>query len=65
MTPRIEIINEKKLVGNRLAMSFADYKIGELWRIWLKHRPQAILNQVNINFLYYYLLIIDIKIINY
>lgn len=24
MTPRIEILNEKKLVGRRLTMSFAD-----------------------------------------
>ena len=32
MTPRIETLYEKKLVGRRLTMSFANYKIGELWR---------------------------------
>ncbi|SFB98925.1 AraC family transcriptional regulator [Flagellimonas taeanensis] len=32
MQPRIETINDKKLIGQRLRMSFADYKIGELWR---------------------------------
>lgn len=32
MQPRIETINDKKLIGQRLIMSFADYRIGELWR---------------------------------
>lgn len=32
ITPRIALLPEKKLVGSRLIMSFADYKIGELWR---------------------------------
>lgn len=32
MQPRIEVIDGKKLIGQRLTMSFADYKIGELWR---------------------------------
>lgn len=32
MTPRIETLNEKQLIGRQLTMSFADYKIGELWR---------------------------------
>jgi AraC family transcriptional regulator len=31
MKPKIEIIKEKKLVGKKLTMSYADYKIGELW----------------------------------
>jgi AraC family transcriptional regulator len=40
MTPRIETLNEKKLVGRRLTMSFADYKIGELWRTFLPGRKE-------------------------
>lgn len=32
MTSRIETSTEKKLVGKKLTMSFADYKIAELWR---------------------------------
>ena len=32
MQPRIEIIKDKKLIGQRLKMSFADYRIGKLWR---------------------------------
>jgi AraC family transcriptional regulator len=31
MNPRIEIIEEKKLVGKKLTMSYANYRIGELW----------------------------------
>lgn len=40
MTPRIEITNEKKLVGKRLSMSFANYKIGELWRNFAPKRKE-------------------------
>ena len=40
MTPRIQTIKEKKLVGIRLAMSFADYKIGELWRSFSPRRKE-------------------------
>ncbi len=32
MNPRIETSNEKKLIGKRLRMSFADNKMAELWR---------------------------------
>jgi AraC family transcriptional regulator len=32
MIPRIEKINEKKLVGKRLTMSMADNKTGQLWK---------------------------------
>lgn len=32
MKPRIENSAERKMVGKRLLMSFADYKISELWR---------------------------------
>jgi AraC family transcriptional regulator len=35
MTPRIETINEKKLVGKRLKMSFANYNVGELWQSFM------------------------------
>jgi AraC family transcriptional regulator len=35
MTPRIETLHEKKLVGMRLKMSFADFKVGELWKNFL------------------------------
>lgn len=40
MIPRFEIIREKKLVGKRLTMSFADYRIGELWRSFLPRRKE-------------------------
>ncbi len=40
MTPRFEISNEKKLVGKRLKMSFADYKAGELWKDFLSKRNE-------------------------
>lgn len=44
MQPRIETIAEKKLVGQRLRMSFADYKIGELWRKFGPKRKEIIDN---------------------
>ena len=47
MTPRIEITNEKKLVGKRLTMSFANYKIGELWRNFLPRRKEITNNLTN------------------
>ena len=40
MTPRIETSNEKKLVGKRLTMSFANYKIGELWQSFTPRRKE-------------------------
>ena len=40
MTPRIETLNETKLVGKRLKMSFANYKIGELWRSFTPRRKE-------------------------
>ena len=40
MTHRIEILNEKKLVGKRLTMSFADYKVGELWQAFMPKRKE-------------------------
>lgn len=46
MTPRIEIINEKKLVGKRLSMSFTNYKVRELWQSFMPIRKEI---QNNIN----------------
>ncbi len=40
MTPRIEFSGEKKLVGMRLTMSYADYRIGELWRAFMPRRKE-------------------------
>ena len=40
MTARIQTLSEKKLVGKRLTMSFADYKISELWRTFLPRRKE-------------------------
>jgi AraC family transcriptional regulator len=40
MTPRIETLSEKKLVGQRLSMSFACYHIGELWRSFMPRRKE-------------------------
>ncbi|QQS30542.1 MAG: GyrI-like domain-containing protein [Sphingobacteriales bacterium] len=38
MIPRIETTNEKKLVGNRLTMSFVNHKAGELWKKFMPRR---------------------------
>ena len=46
MQPRIETIDEKKLIGQRLRMSFTDYKIGELWRTFGPKRKE-ITNNLN------------------
>lgn len=40
MNPRIEILKEKKLVGKCLAMSFADYRIGELWASFMPKKKE-------------------------
>jgi len=40
MKPRIETSTEKKLVGKRLTMSFADYKPGELWGSFMPKRRE-------------------------
>lgn len=40
MTPRIETTNQKKLVGKRLKMSYADYRIGELWSSFMPMRKE-------------------------
>ena len=40
MIPRIQTINEKKLVGKRMTMSYADYRIGELWGSFMPRRKE-------------------------
>ncbi len=40
MNPRIELLSEKKLVGIRLSMSFSNYTIGELWRMFIPRRKE-------------------------
>jgi AraC family transcriptional regulator len=40
MTPIIEFASEKKLVGKHMTMSYADYKIGELWRAFMPRRKE-------------------------
>ena len=47
MKPKIQTINEKKLIGKRLQMSFADYKIGELWRSFMPARKEITNNLTN------------------
>jgi AraC family transcriptional regulator len=47
MQPRIETINYKKLIGQRLKMSFADNKIGELWRNFGPKRKEITNNLTN------------------
>jgi len=47
MTPKINKINEKKLVGKRLTMSFANYKIGELWQSFMQRRKDITNNLTN------------------
>lgn len=46
MSPRIETSNEKKLVGKRLTMSFADYKAGDLWKSFMPNL-KAITNNLS------------------
>lgn len=46
MTPRIEIIPEKKLIGKRLRMSLAENKTAELWRNFMPRRGE-IMNTVS------------------
>jgi AraC family transcriptional regulator len=47
MTPRIETLYEKKLIGRRLTMCFSDYKIGELWRTFSPRRKEITNNLTN------------------
>lgn len=47
MTPRIETLPEKKLIGKRLTMSFADFKISELWQAFIPRRKEITNNLTN------------------
>ncbi|HEU4789135.1 MAG TPA: GyrI-like domain-containing protein [Flavobacterium sp.] len=40
MTPRIEILSEKKLIGKRLQMSLANNKTHELWQTFMPRRAE-------------------------
>ena len=40
MEPKIEIVPEKKLIGNHLTMSLANNKTGELWRRFMPRRKE-------------------------
>jgi AraC family transcriptional regulator len=46
MTPRIEFLSEKKLVGQHVTMSLADNKTGQLWSSFMPRRRE-IVNAVN------------------
>lgn len=47
MTPRIETINEKKLVGKRMTMSYSNYRIEELWGSFMPKRREITNNLTN------------------
>ena len=47
MTPRIETANEKKLVGKRMTMSYADYRVGELWGSFMPRKKEISNNLTN------------------
>ena len=47
MTPRIQHSEEKKLIGKRLIMSFADYKVSELWKSFMPKRKEITTNLSN------------------
>jgi AraC family transcriptional regulator len=40
MQPRIETLTERKLVGNRMTMSFSNNKTFELWRSFMPRRKE-------------------------
>lgn len=46
MTPRIESLKEKKLIGKRLTMSLANNRTGELWQKFMPNRRE-ILNNIS------------------
>jgi AraC family transcriptional regulator len=47
MEPRVETLNEKKLVGKQLTMSLSDNKTGELWRSFMPRRKEITNNLTN------------------
>ncbi len=44
MTPRIETIKEKKLIGKCMTMSYANYTIGQLWASFIPRKKEIINN---------------------
>ena len=44
MKPRIEILKEKKLIGNRLIMSLTNNRTGELWKSFMPRRREILNN---------------------
>lgn len=42
MKPRIEKLNEKKLIGKRLTMSLANNRTGELWKSFIPRRTDIL-----------------------
>lgn len=47
MTPRIENLSEKKLIGKRLTMSLANNRTGELWQNFMLKRREISNNITN------------------
>ena len=47
MTPRIEKLNEKKLIGKRLTMSLANNTTNELWQNFMPKRKEISNNVTN------------------
>jgi AraC family transcriptional regulator len=47
MEPRIEIINNRKLIGQRMIMSFVNNRTGELWRSFMVRRKEITNNLSN------------------
>jgi AraC family transcriptional regulator len=47
MLPRIETSTEKKLVGKSMTMSYADYRIGQLWGSFMPRRKEISNNLTN------------------
>ncbi|MBT1696628.1 GyrI-like domain-containing protein [Fulvivirgaceae bacterium PWU4] len=45
MTPRIETLKEKKLIGKQLRMSLSNNRTGELWRSFMQNR-RSITNNI-------------------
>jgi AraC family transcriptional regulator len=50
MTPKIDYLTEKKLIGTHLRMSLVDNKTSELWQ-WFMPRRKEIQNKVNTDFI--------------
>ena len=40
LEPRIETLEEEKLVGKRIRISFSDYKTSDLWRTFMPRRKE-------------------------